>query len=136
MAVGSGGVWKTTNAATTWTPIFDAQPYLSIGAIEVDPAKFKKGGMLWYNLTQNHMEGTLGDAELTLEPNSQTVISNPVAGEENFLVKLSFSTPDNDQLRPLSETKWPHYSRGRIVQFVLEEPGSIVPRLLGVADNR
>ena len=25
VAVGSGGVWKTTNAGTTWTPIFDGQ---------------------------------------------------------------------------------------------------------------
>ena len=23
VAVGSGGLWKTTNAGTTWTPIFD-----------------------------------------------------------------------------------------------------------------
>ena len=26
VAVGSGGVWKTENAGTTWTPVFDAQP--------------------------------------------------------------------------------------------------------------
>src|SRR5689334_9222173 len=30
-----GGVWKTTNAGTTWLPIFDAQPIASIGAIAV-----------------------------------------------------------------------------------------------------
>jgi photosystem II stability/assembly factor-like uncharacterized protein len=30
-----GGVWKTTNAGTTWTPIFDSQPIASIGAIAV-----------------------------------------------------------------------------------------------------
>ena len=37
VAVGSGGVWKTTNAGTTWTPIFDDQPSYSIGAIGLDP---------------------------------------------------------------------------------------------------
>jgi len=26
VAVGSGGVWKTTNAGTTWTAIFEQQP--------------------------------------------------------------------------------------------------------------
>ncbi len=37
VAVGSGGVWKTVNAGTTWTPIFDAQPSYSIGCITIDP---------------------------------------------------------------------------------------------------
>jgi len=37
VAVGSGGVWKTTNAGTTWQPIFDNQPSYSIGSITLDP---------------------------------------------------------------------------------------------------
>jgi len=34
----SGGVFKSTNAGATWTPIFDAQPSLSIGDIAVAPS--------------------------------------------------------------------------------------------------
>ena len=30
-----GGVWKTTDAGRTWTPIFDSQPIASIGALAV-----------------------------------------------------------------------------------------------------
>lgn len=37
VAVGSGGVWKTTNSGTTWKPIFDSQSSFSIGAITIDP---------------------------------------------------------------------------------------------------
>ena len=37
VAVGSGGVWKTENAATTWKPIFDRQASYSIGCITIDP---------------------------------------------------------------------------------------------------
>src|SRR4051812_25056016 len=33
-----GGVWKTTNAGTTWNPIFDGQRIASIGAIAVAPS--------------------------------------------------------------------------------------------------
>ena len=36
-AVG-GGIWKTTNAGLTWSPIFDDQHVASIGAIEVSPS--------------------------------------------------------------------------------------------------
>ncbi len=37
VAVGSGGVWKTTNSGTTWKPLFDRQKSYSIGAITIDP---------------------------------------------------------------------------------------------------
>lgn len=38
VAVGSGGVWKTENAGTTWTPIFDDQSSYSIGCVTLDPS--------------------------------------------------------------------------------------------------
>ena len=37
VAVASGGVWKTTNAGTTFEPIFDSQKSYSIGCVTVDP---------------------------------------------------------------------------------------------------
>ncbi|MEM6361569.1 MAG: glycosyl hydrolase [Bacteroidota bacterium] len=36
VAVASGGVWKTENAGTTWTPVFDKQSSYSIGCVTVD----------------------------------------------------------------------------------------------------
>jgi PKD repeat protein len=33
----SGGVWKTTNGGTSWTPVFDSAGTLSIGALALDP---------------------------------------------------------------------------------------------------
>ncbi len=37
VAASSGGVWKTVNAGTTWTPIFDREKSFSIGTIAIDP---------------------------------------------------------------------------------------------------
>ncbi len=37
VGVASGGVWKTVNSGTTWTPIFDDQPTFAIGAVTIDP---------------------------------------------------------------------------------------------------
>jgi len=38
VAVGSGGVWKTVNAGTTWTPVFDEEVSYSIGCVTIDPS--------------------------------------------------------------------------------------------------
>jgi photosystem II stability/assembly factor-like uncharacterized protein len=37
VTAGSGGVWKTTNAGTTFTPVFDDQGSFSIGTVTIDP---------------------------------------------------------------------------------------------------
>ena len=37
VAVASGGVWKTVNDGTTWTPVFDGEGSYSIGWITLDP---------------------------------------------------------------------------------------------------
>ncbi len=37
VAAASGGVWKTENSGTTWTPIFDSEKSFSIGTVTIDP---------------------------------------------------------------------------------------------------
>jgi photosystem II stability/assembly factor-like uncharacterized protein len=37
----NGGIWKTTDAGTVWTPIFDSQPVGSIGAVAMAPSDYK-----------------------------------------------------------------------------------------------
>ena len=37
VGVAAGGVWKTTNAGTTFSPVFDGEETYSIGAITIDP---------------------------------------------------------------------------------------------------
>ncbi|HXV75807.1 MAG TPA: hypothetical protein VD788_05755 [Candidatus Polarisedimenticolaceae bacterium] len=38
VAAGSGHLWKTTNAGTTWQPLFEDQPAYSLGCVTIDPA--------------------------------------------------------------------------------------------------
>ena len=51
VAVGSGGVWKTENAGTTWTPLFDDQTSYSIGSVTLDPSN---ASTVWVGSGENH----------------------------------------------------------------------------------
>jgi photosystem II stability/assembly factor-like uncharacterized protein len=53
IGVAAGGVWKTTNAGTTWTPIFDSQSTYSIGTIVIDP---KNPNVVWVGSGENNAQ--------------------------------------------------------------------------------
>jgi len=50
VAVGSGGLWKTTNRGTTWQPVFDAQKSYSIGTVSIDP---NNADVIWVGTGEN-----------------------------------------------------------------------------------
>jgi len=51
VAAASGGVWKTTNSGTTWTPVFDGEGSYSIGAITIDP---ENPNVVWVGTGENN----------------------------------------------------------------------------------
>jgi photosystem II stability/assembly factor-like uncharacterized protein len=53
VAVASGGVWKTSNAGTTFTPVFDDQASFSIGCITIDP---KSSLVVWVGSGENNSQ--------------------------------------------------------------------------------
>src|SRR5436305_764589 len=53
VAAASGGVWKTTNAGTTWTPVFDNEGSYSIGAVAIDP---KNPHVVWVGTGENNSQ--------------------------------------------------------------------------------
>ncbi len=57
VAAASGGVWKTVNAGTTWSPIFDKQGSYSIGALAVDP---KNPLVVWVGTGEANSQRSVG----------------------------------------------------------------------------
>lgn len=53
VAAASGGVWKTVNAGTTWTPVFDNQGSYSIGTVVLDP---KDPSVVWVGTGENNSQ--------------------------------------------------------------------------------
>ncbi len=50
IAVGSGGVWKTTNAGVTWDAIFEDESVYSIGDVAIDP---NNPDVIWVGTGEN-----------------------------------------------------------------------------------
>ena len=57
VAASSGNLWKTTNAGTTWSPIFDDYGSYSIGAIKLDPNDHLT---LWVGTGENNGQRSVG----------------------------------------------------------------------------
>ena len=53
MAVASGGVWRTTNAGTTWEPVFDGEGSYSIGCVTIDP---NDPAVVWVGTGENNSQ--------------------------------------------------------------------------------
>lgn len=50
IAVGSGGIWKTSNSGITWKPIFDNEKSYSIGTVTIDP---NNHNVIWAGTGEN-----------------------------------------------------------------------------------
>ncbi len=57
VASASGGVWKSTNAGTTWEPIFDRYGSASIGAVALFP---KNPDIIWVGTGEANVRNSVG----------------------------------------------------------------------------
>lgn len=109
---------------------------VKIQVINADAANFKRGNMLWYNLTGHKVGGIVGSQKLLIEPNSRLILDAPASGLEDYPVNIHFLPPGKQRPEPLCETRWSHDPRSRSIFFVLQPTGSLIPNIHGFPDFR
>jgi photosystem II stability/assembly factor-like uncharacterized protein len=57
VGVASGGVWKTVNDGTTWTPVFDKEKSYSIGWVTLDP---NDASVVWVGSGESNSQRSVG----------------------------------------------------------------------------
>ncbi len=57
VAAASGGVWRTVNDGTTWTPVFDKEGSYSIGCVTIDPGN---PHVIWVGTGENNSQRSVG----------------------------------------------------------------------------
>ena len=71
VAAASGGVWRTINDGTSWTPVFDTQGSYSIGTVVIDP---KNPSVVWVGTGENNDQRSVsyGDGVYKSEDGGKT----------------------------------------------------------------
>lgn len=103
--------------------------------IDASADRFKAGQMLWYNLTAHDVGGQVGKERLAIKARSKVILDPPAAAAGDYNVNLSFRIAGKKDLYPLCETRWVHAPTARTVLFIVNEPGSRAPRVLGFPDH-
>ncbi|MFQ5489468.1 MAG: WD40/YVTN/BNR-like repeat-containing protein [Phycisphaerae bacterium] len=94
VAVCSGGVWKTTNGGTTWTPLFDKQGSYSIGCVELDP---KNPNVVWVGTGENNSQRSVsfGDGVYRSRDGGKTW-QNLGLGQSEHIGMIAIDPRDSD----------------------------------------
>lgn len=104
--------------------------------IDASSGSFKTGQMQWFNLTPHDVGGSVGKQKLILKARSKMILDPPASTLEAYNVNLTFRIAGKEALYPLCETQWNHDPSARTLLFVVNEPGSRTPRVLGFPDHR
>ena len=104
--------------------------------IDAGPEKFRKGQMMWYNLTTHTVGGQLGNQKLAMNRQSRVIVDAPASGEEDFDVKLFYAIKGDPKVHPICETKWLHDPRSRMVMFVSGGAQAATPQIACFKDFR
>ncbi|NJO03419.1 MAG: glycosyl hydrolase, partial [Bacteroidia bacterium] len=83
VAVSSGGVWKTVNAGTTFTPLFDSQGSYSIGCVSLDP---NNPDVVWVGTGENNNQRSVayGDGVYKSEDGGQSWTHRGLANTQHI----------------------------------------------------
>ncbi len=104
--------------------------------IDAGQAEFRRGQMLWYNLTDLTVGGNLGSEKLVLKPLSKTVMNAPVKSGGDYPVSLGYRGLENGLWYPICETRWSHDPRSRSLGFLFMQGSSRTPRVQVFPDYR
>ena len=94
VAVASGGVWRTDNAGTTWSPVFDDQGSYSIGCVAMDPTN---ENVIWVGTGENNSQRSVsfGDGVYKSLDGGQTW-TNTGLPESEHIGRIAIDPRDSD----------------------------------------
>ncbi len=109
---------------------------VKVHVISANAKGFRRGEMMWFNLTKNPVAGKVGSAKLRLPAKGSVKIAPPTQKSGNYPVRIDYRIPGKKHTYPLCETQWFHDPRSRSLAFVLPGAGTRTPRVMVFTDFR
>ncbi len=94
VAVSSGGLFKTVNNGTTWTPIFDGEGSYALGVVELDPAD---PNVVWVGTGENNSQRSVGFGDGVYKSiDGGATWSNMGLGDSGHISQIWIDPEDSD----------------------------------------
>ena len=94
VAVASGGLWKTSNAGTTFKPIFDDKPSYSMGCVTIDPSTHTT---IWLGTGENNGGRHIGFGDgVYVSQDAGKSWAHKGLGESEHISKILVDPRDSD----------------------------------------
>lgn len=131
-AAGSGGLFRTTDAGTTWNPIFDHETTISIGAIALQPGNSK---VIWVGTGESNLRNSVsfGDGIYKSENAGSTWKRMGLENTETISrIVIDPGNPDNVIVAAVGHPFGPNEERG---VFVTHDGGKTWRKTLYIDPN-
>ena len=112
VATGSGGLWKTTNAGTTWKPVFEREGTISIGDIALAPGN---PDVVWVGTGESNVRNSVsfGDGVYKSTDGGKTWKNTGLKETEHIsAIAINPQNPDMVYVAALGHAFGPNDERG------------------------
>lgn len=104
--------------------------------IDAGSDKFRKGQIMWFNLSKYPVGGQVGTQKLAMKSPSRVITDAPASGRDTYDVSLSCIFPGDPEFHPICRTTWVHDPNSRMVVFFYGGGQNMVPQFSGFKDFR
>ncbi len=109
---------------------------LRLRLVNAGDERIGRGEMLWINLTDSTIQGSLGLQKLNVEANTEVVVGEPHKGPGSYAADLNYLKAAGQNPLPLIQGQWRHSPQSRSLVLVTNGGEHQPPRILSFSDYR
>lgn len=103
--------------------------------VNISNNKLKPGQTLWINQTDHKVSAKLGEQEISVRPEGETVSKNPISSSGYYRAEFNYHPDDKGESYKIAEQQWWHDANSRHLGFIVDSGGRL-PKIYFFRDFR